>query len=75
MRLAFYAPQSSDKAIGSELWRGVRVVAAGAARAGALFCVAHVVLRQMVAPRQGLSTGSVAWVRGHAWHPRTGSKV
>jgi hypothetical protein len=31
----------------------VRVVAAGAARAGALFSDAHVVLRQMVAPEAG----------------------
>ena len=36
-RLARYAPQSTDQPIGSELWRGVRVVAAGAAGAGALF--------------------------------------
>ena len=35
--LAPYAPQPSDEPIGSELGRGVRVVAAGAAGAGALF--------------------------------------
>jgi hypothetical protein len=43
-------PQPSDEPIGSELWLGVRVVAAGAAGAGALFSGAHVVLGQMVAP-------------------------
>ena len=48
-RLSFSA-QSPDEPIGGKLWRGVRVVAAGAAGAGALFSGAHVVFGQMMAP-------------------------
>ena len=45
-----FSPQSSDEPIDSELGLGVRVVAAGAARAIALFSGAHVIVGQMMAP-------------------------
>ena len=59
-RLAFYTPQSSDKPVGGKPGLGVRVVAARAARAVALFSGAHVVLGQMVAPDARTEHSSVA---------------
>ena len=49
--LMFSAPQSPDEPIDSELGLGVRVVAASAARAIALFSGAHVIVGQMMAPK------------------------
>ena len=51
--LAINTPQSPNEPIGSELGRGVRVVVAAAAVAGALFSGAQVVFGQMVAPEAG----------------------
>ena len=74
--LAPYAPQPSDEPIGSELGRGVRVVAAGAAGAGVFFSGAQVVFGQMVAPeaRTEHKFGHLGCAERFV-HPRTQSVV
>ena len=53
-----FPPQSPDEPIDRKLWLGVRVVAAGAARAIALFSGAHVIVGQMMAPEARSEHGS-----------------
>ena len=66
------APQSPDKPISSERGLCVRVVAAIAARAIALFSGAHVIVGQMMAPETRSEHGScrlnarTRWTSAHS---------